>query len=971
MSHDTELDLNTCGCCEDEAAPPVVFNTPGLSALRYRVGTHAEFRDRMLRAMPAERPLARLTIRSSDDATVALLDSVATVADILTFYQERIANEGFLRTATERRSVLELARAIGYELSPGVAASTYLSFTVEDAAGSPLQSLVPKGTAVQSVPPQGKLPQIFETSNELLVRAEWNAMRPRLTRPADMAILEQSTTDRRLVLLVPADSVPAGENVFPQVTEAQVRRLDGSLSGSSSGELDAVEVKRLYFTESAAGLNKGELLLFAGGEAAQRVVIVLRVADVVPEPERKRIRVDVEALVGGSFGAMTVAYRMLPFLNFARVRLSPLAFNSLSVTNNITTQTWRERDLRALIGIQRWSSRGLLRAVNAPARPPLAPPASGAFAFREKAGFFGSTAPKWSTLPKPNFVRSNSYPLAWDNGDGAATEDRTIWENSQGTDNPPGGPHTFLERSVAGVTSGSWVVVETPGAAKAWTIHHANDVAHADFAISGRSTALTLGTPTTGESLSTLPTDAFAFRRATAHLNSRRLDWAELPVETPLEAGITAIELNNMVLGLTAGQPLVLSGERSDTPGVDASEVLFLDDIVHSGGKTTLLLTKGTLYGYLRETVSINANVIHATHGESTQEMLGSGNAAIPNQTFVLSKPPLTYISAPTPRGSASTLVVRINGVQWAEASSLYGVPANEQVYVVRIDDDARPYITFGDGIFGARTLTGSTNVTASYRSGIGPDGEVDSHTLTLLRTMPLGLRGVTNALPAGGAEAPERLADARRNAPRTVLTFDRVVSLLDYEDFARTFPGIGKALADVLWVEGESVIHVTVGGATGGAPGADTLSNLILAVGSASDSSQRFIVSAFAQRYFTTEIQVVVDPRHVRDTVLSAVEETVRAAFSFDARQFGQAVTAAEMLKFIHQVPGVIAATLVSLVPYTDEDPATAGTPPETDILAPVVARRARWNKLTRTAEPAELLLVNPVGITVEEMPS
>ena len=72
-----------------------------------------------------------------DDPTIALLDAAATVLDVLTFYQERIANEGFLRTATERRSVLELARAIGYELGPGVAASTWLAFTLEDAEGSP------------------------------------------------------------------------------------------------------------------------------------------------------------------------------------------------------------------------------------------------------------------------------------------------------------------------------------------------------------------------------------------------------------------------------------------------------------------------------------------------------------------------------------------------------------------------------------------------------------------------------------------------------------------------------------------------------------------------------------------------------------------------------------------------------------------------------------------------------------------
>jgi len=52
------------------------------------------------------------------------LDGWATVADVLTFYQERIANESYLRTAIERRSLLELARKIGYELRPGIAAGT-------------------------------------------------------------------------------------------------------------------------------------------------------------------------------------------------------------------------------------------------------------------------------------------------------------------------------------------------------------------------------------------------------------------------------------------------------------------------------------------------------------------------------------------------------------------------------------------------------------------------------------------------------------------------------------------------------------------------------------------------------------------------------------------------------------------------------------------------------------------------------
>ncbi len=63
--------------------------------------------------------LAALKTREPGDPSMALLDAWATVGDVLTFYQERIANEGYLRTAIERRSVLELARLIGYALRPG------------------------------------------------------------------------------------------------------------------------------------------------------------------------------------------------------------------------------------------------------------------------------------------------------------------------------------------------------------------------------------------------------------------------------------------------------------------------------------------------------------------------------------------------------------------------------------------------------------------------------------------------------------------------------------------------------------------------------------------------------------------------------------------------------------------------------------------------------------------------------------
>jgi hypothetical protein len=96
--------------------------------------------------------LRGLNTRDDDDFAVALLDGWAMVADVLTFYQERIANEFYLRTATERGSLLELARLIGYEPRPGVAASTYLAFKLEEAPGSPRTATVEAGTKVQSLP---------------------------------------------------------------------------------------------------------------------------------------------------------------------------------------------------------------------------------------------------------------------------------------------------------------------------------------------------------------------------------------------------------------------------------------------------------------------------------------------------------------------------------------------------------------------------------------------------------------------------------------------------------------------------------------------------------------------------------------------------------------------------------------------------------------------------------------------------
>src|SRR5450755_392374 len=197
---------DTSGCCEgiEQVTPVTLTNRPGLSALVYRVGTQATFFETMLArlsslSVPSAAdqttpvyPLQALTTRSTGDPALALLDAWAIVGDVFTFYQERIANEGYLRTATHRRSILELVRLVGYKPGPGVASSTYLAYTLQNG----YDTLIPASSRAQSIPAAGQLPQSFETSLDLQARSAWSNMQPRMSIPE---YITQNATDPNVI----------------------------------------------------------------------------------------------------------------------------------------------------------------------------------------------------------------------------------------------------------------------------------------------------------------------------------------------------------------------------------------------------------------------------------------------------------------------------------------------------------------------------------------------------------------------------------------------------------------------------------------------------------------------------------------------------------------------------------------------------------------------------------------------------
>jgi hypothetical protein len=883
------LGLNDCDCCEGITVqtPVEVYNRPGLNAIAYRMGTHAQFKQTLLAKLStSKKPVLRgLSTRENSDFAIAFLDACAIGADVLTFYHERIANESYIRTATERLSLLHLSRLIGYELRPGVAASTYLAFTVEDADSSPRKATIEIGSKVQSVPAPGEQPQTFETIEKLEARAEWNVIKPRLTQQHPI-----------------------------------------------KGNAD-----RLLFEGLATALKPGDGLLLSPDDGSKP--IFRQVLEVITQPIQQHTEVHLQSLSSGLDLARPAGSMGLLATAISLVTRQFLNSGTISATN-----------LAAKSQIQNFELSEIFANLSATQSPP-----PNVFAFRTRASIFGHNAPRWDSLPNTQrfgeFISKRRTPTTENTAetefvyqDGPYSNRQNSWAETnldKYNGEPLASDKVYLDNVYTGITKESWVVLKDGTKSESYLVKEAMELSKSDFALSAKVTRLTLSSQESFDKLS--------IRKTTVFAQSEKLKLARLPIETPVSS--SEIDLDSAVEGLVIGQAVIICGELSKNRGNHACEQATLAKVDYvfrdNEGFTKLTLSKGLRNDYVRNTVTINANVVLATHGETVQEVLGSGGERQSYQKFTLRQPPLTYISASTPSGAASTLQVRVNDLLWHEVSTLYGKGAQERVYVTRNSDEAKTTL-----IFNGHLPTGQDNVKATYRKGIGLGGLVKADQLSLLMTRPLGVKGVTNPQPSRGAEDAEALEQARRNAPLTVLTLDRIVSLQDYEDFARAFAGIGKALATWVWNGQHQGVFVTVAGPKGAFVDVDSplYQNLVAGMQKAGDRYIPLQVKSYRLALFRIKASIKIDPDYLPKKVLEAVWQSLRTQFGFDTRAFGQPVALSEAIAIIQTVPGIVAVDVDKFYRFG-----------ETEDLQSRLAAAAPQAGADGTVAVAELLLLDP----------
>lgn len=935
-----------CGCGAHAATPLPVYNRPGLDSLAWRVGTWADFRATMQAGLgAADVPaLAGLRTREADDPALSLLDAWAVGADVLSFYQERIANEGYLRTATERRSVLELGWLLDYRLRPGVAASIHLAYTVEK--DSPPVTL-PPGARAQSIPDPGEQMQTFETAEALEARYEWNALKPRLTQPQ-------------------------------VVTQANLGTLDTIAFEGVANQLKPNDWLVFEFADGSApvALQIGTVTL---DNLRQRTQVSLQGASAVAakggglqiNPLATKAKASVPGKQPSPFETFVAALKQPPTLQPANaLRLSRSVASALAADSDVRPQL--------LLNLQPRLAGMFYTAWSSTAAPAGSAQVSNVYVQRVAAARFG-----YNAVVPTRLVSDGGDPPAYQ------PTPASDWP----LDSSESDTTLFLDNAYDAILPGSYVVVRTPS--KEGTALQVRKVTAAAihprtaYGISGKTTQLTLAS-VPGPAVLAMMVDTTVridavLRKQQVFAQSERLTLAGQAITDPVGTAATVaaavplttddathLTLDGVVDGLKAGRWVIVEGQRADVPGTDAvtaAELVMLaaveqhtdptlpGDTLHS---TLVFANAGLAYAYRRDSVTVYANVVRATHGETRNEVIGSGNGAVPMQAFVLKQPPLTWISAATPEGVKSTLSVRVNDLEWHETRNLATAGPDDRRFATRTDDDGRTTVAFGDGQHGARPATGVGNIKAVYRNGIGQAGNVRAGQVSLLATKPLGVKQVINPLRASGGADAETRDQARRNVPLAVLALDRLVSVRDYADFARHFGGVGKALA----VKLGNRVQVTIAGA-GNAPidtSADLYRNLLQALRLYGDPALPLDLGVCRPLALTLSAQVGLAADYAWESVEPQLRAALLDAFGFERRALAQNIYLSEVVACIQAVRGV-AWVDVDTFGSLDEDAlvsSLAGTSANDDSSE----GSSVWNDTVVQRKPVGMVPAQPAGL-------
>lgn len=809
----------------------------------------------------------------------------AYLADVLTFYQERIANEAFLQTATQSDSLLRLCRLIDYRPNPGASASALLAFTVE----KDKSVLIPAGHRASNKPVPGKAPAVFETESAYMAIGQHSAIPVSATAPMNQfAALGHYKLLAVNSALSPETSKAAsdifgvaGTAYLPSFTNNSLSQLTSTLSKAASVEANVS-------IESSLEAHKADA--FKKQLAAQTPANAFESHFVLSPKQRPVVLQGTKARLAAGDYVLIVQERD------PKETVRKLDSVRIDKATHTTTIYWTEPDESSS-----YDRDAVL------------------FAFRVVASPIESNLPAFATL-SPTLTTVDGAPFRNANWDDATNQAFTI----------PKHKDLYLDTTYPGIMGANVqngiIAIVRPGATP--DVYHIKDVRQetkSRFTIMAKTTVLTLEKE--------IP-QIYPIRTTNILAGAEPLILQDnLPLPQAM-SGDTLI-LAGYYPRLEVGQKVVVRGKRiidlnsmevAETPSAEEAELAAVA-ADESNNLTRVVLKTAMQETYVRSGAVLMANVVNASHGETVKdEVLGSGNGSA-FQSFAIKKQPVTYLPSADPEGLStikSTLRVTVNGVRWTERATLFESRSDAQEYTATQNETGQTEVSFGDGVFGARPPTGRDNIRARYRKGLGADGNVAADGIAQLLDNIPGLQKVVNPLPAQGGLDQERIEQIRSNAPARLRTFGQAVSIHNYADLALTFPGVWKASA--AWVVydpqtkkavAQPYVQLTVALANHAKLSEQTSFKTRLRefLDRHRDPNVPLRVSDGTEVGIDVAVEIAVDDRFPQQATLAQVQAALNpndtpggspGYFSLERLQFGQGISLSDLYHAIHAVAGV-----------------------------------------------------------------
>ncbi len=301
---------------------------------------------------------------------------------------------------------------------------------------------------------------------------------------------------------------------------------------------------------------------------------------------------------------------------------------------------------------------------------------------------------------------------------------------------------------------------------------------------------------------------------------------------------------------------------------------------------------------------------VSVVQGQTVKDEAVAASDGSPNQMYPLQQKPVIA-------NSITVTVVESGGntTYWKEVSTLANSTPADRHFVVQRDAVGSATLLFGDGINGLipppSNMPGKpVNITASYRVGGGPQGNVSPNTRftpslpVKSGTTSIAINEAINIQAAAGGASGEDSNRARAFAPHLFRSQERAVTLQDYIDLALQVPGVGKALAvAVNW--NQVVLYIAPTGQV--AEPSEVLKRDLLAFFEScrmATTILKIVGPQPADIYLGATIQA--QPYYLRSDVQAAVEQAIAQYLDFEAVDFGQPIYLSKIYDVIQDLPQV-----------------------------------------------------------------